>query len=215
MKPYSSVECVYLSGIPATGKTTIQRFMCDVGWRGISEFLDPIPSYVYSPAEGSLSECIKAQDWVISQNIRKNELIKATISREMPVIVDRGPLDVVAYSYMLGIKVFEHSIERMRDVNWIGGQLYLLNATTEIACERLMQRDSIAKNERDKWLNFLSILNNSYSEVVSRSNQSLKENIMNVDAVKDNPGIISNRILSDCASKHGQPFNFNLFISNL
>ncbi len=203
---------VFLSGLPGTGKTTVLSKIALKGWKAIPEFFDRVPDYVYTSHNESVASRIRAQDWVLTQNIRKHELAREFLSKNYSVVVDRSPVDILAYSLMLGDEIYKDSIDKMLSTNWILGSLYFFNIPIQIACQRLIDRDSLDKSTTIEWLNFFENLSRSYNQLMSSTYATSSGSINIIDTEKHSAEQISRDIIS---TKNRDAFDFNKYLKGI
>lgn len=134
----------YISGVPASGKSTFlgkieDKF--DSKIQIIPEFLEPFPKFVNDAGKIGLEQRIAAQKWAIDQHAKKTEI--ALRSPHDIVVMERGIIDALAYSWALGEDVYSLSIEYANRYNWMPGNVLLLDAPAEVIKSRFMSRDAI------------------------------------------------------------------------
>jgi len=138
----------YISGVPASGKSTFLREIEGKFGKNIQiipEFLEPFPKFVNDAGKIGLEQRMAAQKWAIDQHAKKNE-----IAQESPhdiVVMERGIVDALAYSWALGNQVYSFSLEYTNKYNWIPGNVLLLDAPEEVIKSRFMLRDTITEKD--------------------------------------------------------------------
>lgn len=137
-------QVFYISGVPASGKSTFLRKIGDKFENRIQiipEFLEPFPAFVNDAGKIGLEQRLAAQKWAIDQHAKKTEI--ALESPHDIVVMERGIADALAYSWALGEDVYSSSIEYASRYNWIPGKVLLLDAPEEVIRSRFMLRDAV------------------------------------------------------------------------
>lgn len=155
----------FLSGIPGVGKSTLlAELKKNLGDKFLilPEFLEPFPRFVNDAGTLDKESQIKAQEWVIRQHARKAEMAQ---KYKKPVIMERGIMDALAYSWALGKDVYEHSLNFASQYKWPDGNVFLLNAPEEIIKDRFTKRDHIPEKEwQDYWQPFMQRIRDGYRQ---------------------------------------------------
>jgi len=110
----------YLSGLSKVGKTTILKLIDDKNIKKVPEFLDDLPSYVYSTNSN-----YQTQKWIFDQFVKRNRLIESI--DDGIVLCDRSPIDPIAFITASRDSIlFNRFISMMKEVPWGFGHVILI-----------------------------------------------------------------------------------------
>ncbi len=126
---------VFLIGPPCSGKSTLIKEWERRGGVVLGEFLEPVPEFVHNSWLGSEEEQVAAQKWAVDQHRRKDDILQSLDTNE-PILVERSPLDVVAYGRVFGGDVARQTEAEVLKRRWTPGALILLETDEDALKQR-------------------------------------------------------------------------------
>lgn len=150
-------------GPPCSGKSTIIKEWQKKGGLVLPEFLEPAPDFINNSWLEGVGSQIRAQEWVIEQHLKKDEIIQTLVGDE-PLLVERSPLDAVVYGRALGKIVAELTEPIVAKQTWTQGALILLTTDSDLLRRRWIQTRNLSPEGWDQqWGPFSQSLQQHYS----------------------------------------------------
>ena len=169
---------VYIMGVPCSGKTTILKQWTRKGGATVPEFFEGVPDYVHNSGKESFNVKREAQSWVLEQH-RLKELCMQNFALDGVILVERSPLDLVAYGRALDelymskeVVTPEASIARWTEkqvtsMSWTPGIFILLEASIDVIGKRwIVQRKITWEQWENYWKPFTEVLQKEYRNVL-------------------------------------------------
>lgn len=155
-------KVVYLLGIPCGGKSTIIKEWQHKGGMTLPEFTEPVPDFVYNAWLGNKDTQLKAQKWVLEQNLKKDEMIR-NLRYEKTLVVERSPIDVVVYARAFGREVALWTENEVAKKSWVPGILIIIATDYERLKDRwILGRGLSRENWEQQWKPFSQVLQGQY-----------------------------------------------------
>lgn len=154
---------ITVSGVPGSGKTTYTQHLqqaFDGKILVLPEFLEPFPQEVARAAELGYQGQIQAQDWVIQQHAKKHAIAREA---RIPVAMERGPLDALAYGRALGKDVYQYCVQRTSEIDWLPTHTVLLQSPIDVIKARFLRRDNVTLDDwNNYWEGLINRVNDGY-----------------------------------------------------
>jgi len=152
-------------GPPCTGKSTLLKEWEKNGGQYVAEFLEPVPDFVHNSWIGDENTKLLAEQWALQQNIRKDEIIQKR-ETDLPLLVERCPLDVLVYARAFGGKAASWTEREVAKRSWSPGKLILLTTDIDVLKERWMTSRNLSLSEwNNQWLPLTRSLYKYYEEL--------------------------------------------------
>lgn len=166
----TSHRVVYLSGLPACGKTTVIRLLAsELDAIVVPEFMDSIPEWIINLRPGaSAEEHLAAQRWVVDQHVAKNDFVLRKRECGRLILVDRTFVDAVIYAAAYSADIRAAITVKVAGHHWAPGLFIALVARPDVIKERMITRgDSEGDGWERNWRSFVEILQQGYEDLIA------------------------------------------------
>jgi len=183
-----------VSGLPASGKTSLINYLRASGLdrvQFVKEFLEPMPSQFRKPQLLDFEQKLKAQEWVLEQNNIKYSIALSNLESGIITIMDRGYLDVLAYSYVMDLKIYNSILGKIPSSFLDIAHTIYLEPELNTLLDRTMKRSGHDAVNKIQWLAFLEDLEKAFSTIISGLKFSYDKFDSQLDTSKLALGIIN------------------------
>lgn len=173
----------YLTGMPGTGKTSVLNHFSS--FNIFDEYVDPKPKDI-NRDDGKMGGDKKEIDqWFLEQFKKKNRRIEANHFRPCIQIIDRTPLDPLAYADDISEKIKAmNNVYKIsnKEVDLQKGAIILLDANENVVYHRLNKRNPGQygiKFSREKRRKFQELFK-KYDNIIDTSNCTIEETVKKI-----------------------------------
>lgn len=188
-----------VSGLPASGKTSLISHLQASGLNGVEfvkEFLEPMPLQFRNPQVLDFEQKLMAQEWVLEQNNMKFSIALSNSKSGITTIMDRGYLDVLAYSYVMDMKIYNSILRKVPSSFLDIAHTIYLDPELNTLLDRTTKRSGKDAVNEIQWLAFLENLETAFSTIILGSKFSCDRFDSRLDSSKLALSIINKYFLA-------------------